>query len=110
MSLTLEQLETLALLPARDLVARSIAGEHLLVPVRQGVAQMDFIYTSNEVGSFVFAQLDGRRDGRAICRLVSENFEVDEQTARADVLRFLADLHEAGLAAPAAASREGRAP
>jgi len=99
MNLTLEQLDTQPLLPVRDLVSRRIAGEHILVPVRQGVAQMDFIYTSNEVGSFVFGQLDGQRDGRAITRLVAEAFEVDEETAHSDVLSFLAALHQAGLAA-----------
>ncbi len=43
-----------------DIVSRSIAGEHLLVPVRHGTAEMDFIYTANAVGSLMFSLLDGR--------------------------------------------------
>lgn len=88
--------------PSPDVVARRIAGEHLLVPVRSGAAAMDFIFTANEVGSLVFRLLDGRRDARAIARLVSEEFEVDEPAARADVRAFLAALRDAGLVSPAA--------
>lgn len=86
--------------PTPDVVARRVAGEHLLVPVRSGVARMDFIFTANEVGSFVFGLLDGRRDTADLARLVSEEFDVDETSARRDVGVFLDLLVEAGLAAP----------
>jgi len=38
----------------KNLVARSIAGETLIVPVRSGVADLDYIYALNEVGSRVW--------------------------------------------------------
>jgi hypothetical protein len=85
---------------APDVVARRVAGEHLLVPVRHGAARMDYIFTANEVGSFVFGLLDGRRDAAELARLVSAAFEVEEARARADVERFLEALVEAGLARP----------
>ena len=90
-------IESRPLRPAQDLVTRRIAGEHLLVPVRSGAAQMDFIYTSNEVGCFVFGLLDGRRAAPEIARAVSEAFDVDGERALADVLEFLGSLAEAGL-------------
>jgi len=80
-----------------DVVTRNIAGEHLLVPVRTGVAHIDYLYTTDEVGSFVVSALDGRRDVAAIAREVSAEFEVDEARAREDVAVFLADLRAAGL-------------
>ncbi len=91
------------LLPSPDVVARRVAGEYLLVPVRSGAAQMDFIFTANEIGSAIFRLLDGVRDGRAIARRLSEEFEVDEDRARADVVEFLRTLCEAGLARPLSA-------
>jgi hypothetical protein len=94
-------LESLVLRPSPEVVARDIAGEHLLVPVRNGASQMDFIFTANEVGSRVYRLLDGRRDVGAIARVISQEFEVDEERARADVLDFLGALFEAGLARPA---------
>jgi coenzyme PQQ synthesis protein D (PqqD) len=89
------------LLPSPDVVARRVAGEYLLVPVRSGAAQMDFIFTANEIGSAIFRMLDGARDGRGIARHLCHEFEVDEERARADVVEFLRALCEAGLARPA---------
>ena len=84
--------------PAQDIVARDIAGEHLLVPVRSGIAEIDCLYTADEVGSFLYARLDGRRDAATLARLVSEAYVVDEQRALEDVLSFLGELCAAGLA------------
>jgi Coenzyme PQQ synthesis protein D (PqqD) len=95
--MTRTELETTPLRPSQDVVARRIAGEHLLVPVRNGAAQMDYIYVSNEVGSFVFALLDGRRTARHIARELAREFEVSEEDARHDVVDFLAALSESGL-------------
>ncbi len=87
--------------PSPDVVARCVAGEYLLVPVRSGAAQMDYIFTVNEIGSVIFGLLDGRRDVSAIARLLSEQFDVDRERATADVVEFLGTLREAGLARPA---------
>ena len=85
------------LLPSREVVARRVAGEYLLVPVRTGAAQMDFIYTANDLGSRIFQLLDGRRNGREIARMVSEEFDVQEPRALEDIARFLEDLVKSGL-------------
>ena len=90
-----------AFLPSPDVVARRIAGEYLLVPVRNGAAQMDYIFTVNEVGSTIFLLLDGSRDGRDIARRLSRDFAVDEDRAQQDVVDFLRSLREAGLVRPA---------
>jgi hypothetical protein len=83
--------------PAPDVVFRDIAGEHLLVPVRTGLAHIDYLYTTDEVGSFILSLLDGRRDVADVARRVSAEFEVDEERARADVVAYLSDLREVGL-------------
>jgi hypothetical protein len=88
-------------LPSPDVVARRVAGEYLLVPVRSGAAQMDYIFTANEVGSAIFRLLDGSRDGRDIARHLSREFAVDEECAQRDVVEFLRALCEAGLVRPA---------
>ncbi|HEX9428657.1 MAG TPA: PqqD family protein [Candidatus Polarisedimenticolia bacterium] len=89
--------DRIPLRPATDIVHRQIAGEQILVPVRSGAAQIDFLFTSNEVGSFIFGLLDGRRDARAIARLLSEEFDIAEDRAHADLLDFLDTLCEARL-------------
>jgi hypothetical protein len=84
--------------PSPEVVTRDIAGQHLFVPVRTGVAQMDYLYTADEIGSFIYASLDGRRDAAALAALVAREFEVDQERALTDVLEFLAALRDAGLA------------
>jgi hypothetical protein len=87
--------------PSEDVVSRAIAGEQILVPVRNGAAQMDFIFTVNEVGAFIFGLLDGRRSPSEIASLVSREFEIDEVRARAEICEFLEELSQAGLVRPA---------
>jgi len=94
--------ESSPLEPSPDVVARRVAGEYLLVPVRSGAAQMDYIFTVNEIGSVIFGLLDGRREVSEIARLVSREFDVAPERAAADVVEFLRTLCEAGLARPAA--------
>ena len=89
------------LLPSPDVVARRVAGEYLLVPVRSGAAQMDYIFTANEIGSAIFHLLDGTRDGRDIARRLTREFDVDDERAQRDVVEFLRALCEAQLARPA---------
>jgi hypothetical protein len=84
--------------PAEDVVARDIAGQHLIVPIRSGIAGIDCLFTADEVGSFLYARLDGRRDATALARLVCDAFEVDVERALPDVLQFLDALCESGLA------------
>jgi hypothetical protein len=89
------------LLPSPDVVSRRVAGEYLLVPVRNGAAQIDYLFTANETGSAIFHLLDGTRDGRAIARQLSHDFGVDEERAQTDVAEFLQALCDSGLAGPA---------
>lgn len=88
---------SLVFAPSQDVVSRNIAGEHILVPIRSGVASIDYLYTADEVGSFIFAMVDGRRDVSDIARAVSATFEVDETRALQDVTSFLDDMRHAGL-------------
>jgi hypothetical protein len=96
---------TSVLRPSPDVVARDIAGEHLLVPVRSGVATMDCLFTAEGTGAFVWSCLDGRRDLAEVARLVAAEFEVDATRALADIAAFAAELVSEGLAH---AAGEGR--
>ena len=53
-------------------VSRKIVDELILVPIRQSVAEMETLYTLNEVGARVYELIDGKRPvreiGRASCR------------------------------------------
>lgn len=83
--------------PARapGVIARRIAGETILVPVRRRAQEMG-LFTLNEVGSFVWERLDGATPLSEIASALCGAFEVDETRARTDVLAFADDLARAG--------------
>jgi hypothetical protein len=80
-----------------DIVVRRIAGDAILVPVRGELARMERIFVLDEVGEHIWAALDGRQTAREVLASVVRSFEVDEETARADLAEFVAELADAGL-------------
>ncbi len=80
-----------------DVVARRIAGEVLLVPVRKRLADLDCVYVLHGVGGFLWERLDGSRTESDLVRDIVERFAVEAQEAAADVAAFLGELLKSGL-------------
>ena len=84
-----------------DIVARHVAGEQLLIPVRGRLADMQRIFALDPVAEHIWSRLDGATPLAAILGSVVDTFEVDEAQARRDVLEFVTELEAAGLVEPA---------
>jgi hypothetical protein len=84
-----------------DVVQREIAGETFLVPVRGHLADLQELFVLNEVGSWVWAHLDGVTSLDDLATSLVAEYEVDTSQARRDIGAFLEELHAAGLAQPA---------
>ena len=69
-------------------VARVIAGETLIVPVRGGVGDLASIYSLNELGSFLWRQLHPAKTCEELVSLVLDEYEVTPETAERDVQCF----------------------
>lgn len=69
------------------IVARRIAEETILVPVRRRAQEMG-LFTLNEVGTFVWERLDGASTLREIASGIAEEFAVDAERADADLVAF----------------------
>ena len=82
-----------------SLVTRRIAGETILVPVTGGVADLHAVYTLNDVGSFIWHLIDGRRTAQAIADAVSSEYDVTVERAAEDVDELLTALEANGLVA-----------
>lgn len=76
-------------------IARRIADETILVPSTRRAREMA-LFTLNEVGTFVWEQLDGRRDAASLACEVAKHFDVAGAEAERDVVAFLAELGAAG--------------
>ena len=83
-----------------DLVTRCIAGETIIVPVRAHVAELDSIYTLNELGSLIWGLLDGRTRVGQIAEAIYREYDVAPEEAAGDLVEFLASLEAAGLIRP----------
>ncbi len=83
---------------ARDtsMVFRRIAGECVLVPVRRNVADVESIYTLNEVGAQIWEFIDGKRRVKEIRDLIVAEFEVGLGEAEEDLLILLQQFNEIG--------------
>jgi hypothetical protein len=79
-----------------SIVAREIAGELILVPVRRTASEVQSIYTTNEAGRYIWELIDGERTVRDILDAILEEFEVSREEAEADLVAFLRQAEQVG--------------
>lgn len=82
---------------SEDVIARQIAGETLLVPIRGDLAGMQRIFALDTVAEYIWQQLDTETSLQTIRDAVLANFEVSGEQAEVDIQEFIAELLEAGL-------------
>ena len=75
-----------------SIVSREIAGEVILVPIRQNVGDLDSIYTLNETAARAWALLDGQRTLAEIQAIIVAEFAVSEDQAQQDLIEFIQEL------------------
>ena len=79
-----------------NFVFRKIGDEMILVPIKNNVGDMGYIYTLNELAAFVWEHLDGNGRLLDLKNLIVEEFEVSAQKAEEDLCEFINDLMEIG--------------
>ncbi len=79
-----------------SIVAREIAGEMILVPIRQNVGDLESIYLLNETALFAWQLFDGALTLAEVRGRITEAFDVDEQAAGQDLLDLVAQLERVG--------------
>lgn len=77
-----------------NFVFRRIEDETILVPIKDNVGDMGSIYSLNELGAFIWEQLDGERRLDAIKKSILDEFDVSANQAEADINEFITDLVE----------------
>jgi len=78
------------------MVARRVADEVILVPIRQNVGDLQSIYTMNEVGARIWELLDSEGTAADMVSAIGREYEVEQAQAEADVVDFLAKLESIG--------------
>jgi hypothetical protein len=75
-----------------DFVFRKIVEECILVPIRQDVADMDCIYTLNEVGAYLWEHLDQPATMADLQNALLEEFAADPEVLASDLDNFLSEM------------------
>lgn len=65
------------------------------------------MHTMNEVGTWLWTHADGSRSVDQLAEALVEDFEVDLETARRDLVAFVEDLEQKGILVLSDAPREG---
>jgi len=75
-----------------SIVARKVADEVILVPVRHNVADLTAIYTLNEIAARIWELIDGTRTGNIIYTILVNEFEATPEQVEADLTTYLTQL------------------
>ena len=78
-------------------ILRSIAGEHIVVPVGKEAVTFNGIMTLNQSGKLLFEALQNDVKESDLVNVLLDEYEVTEDVARQDVEAFLAKLKEKDL-------------
>lgn len=84
-----------------NIITRKILDETILVPIRNNVVNLQRIFSLNSVSVFIWQQLDGKRNIEEILNCILKTFEVNRETAEADLYEFISELLKEGVIAEA---------
>ena len=75
-------------------ILRNVAGQNVVVPVGDNVMNFNAAITLNETAAFLWKQLENDVTEEELLKLLTEEYEIDEKTAKADIKVFLNVLKE----------------
>ncbi len=78
-------------------VTRIVNDETIIIPIHKGAADLDAIYVLNETGSWIWQQMDGRRDTTELLEGMMAEFDISAAQAHVDLDTFLDGLAKEGL-------------
>ena len=80
-----------------EMVLREIAGEYLLIPTGETALKIHGMVTLSESGLLLWKKLQEECTEESLVEAILAEYEVDRETAQADVRDFLGQLEKAGL-------------
>ena len=82
---------------ADDVICRGVGEESILVPIRNNVGSLDYIYTLSPVAARIWALLDGARSVDEVAAAICDEYDVTPEQAAADVDELVSDLENVSL-------------
>lgn len=83
----------------KDFILREIAGDFVLVPTGNTAMEFNGLIAINEIGAFLWKNLQSEITREQLVQKVLEEYEIDSETVKKDVDEFLSKLVNAGIVA-----------
>jgi len=87
---------------SQSVVARVVAGETLIVPVRARVGDLASIYSFNGTASVIWKLLESPKTVAELAAAVAEEYDVEPSRVERDVTEFVDEMKAVGLVEVAA--------
>ena len=81
----------------KEMVLREIAGEHILIPVGQTALKVHGMITLSESGLLLWNKLQEECTEDDLVDALLAEYEVDRETAAADVAAFIQQMQKVGI-------------
>ena len=78
-------------------IEKKIGDELVIVPVASEVAQMNKVFSLNEVGLYIYEQLIEPKSEEEVINLVCKEFDVSKEIAQIDIKSFLTNALKASI-------------
>ena len=81
----------------KQVILRSVAGEHMLIPVGETVFEYNGIFMLTESGKFLWENISNGAEETDLINLLMQEYGIDSDTATADVKEFIEMLRTFGI-------------
>ncbi len=81
----------------KGLILRKVGGDYVIVATGEAAKVFNGAITLNEACAFIWKEIEKGNDLEQIALAMTEEYDIDNQTAKNDAQRFITALKEAGL-------------
>ncbi len=79
--------------PSKDVVARDVHGEFIIIPITSGVGDLeDEIFSLNEEGRAIWERLDGKKTLEDVAKILDSEFEAGDKEILKDCAGLVGEL------------------
>lgn len=80
---------------SKEFALREIAGNYIVVPFGDRAVSFKSMVTLNETGAFLWKQLEEEKTEEELIAAMLEEYDIQYETAKADIIKFLEKLKTA---------------
>ena len=78
----------------KEFILREIVEDIVLVPINKSTSKFDGLITMNEIGKFIWENIESAKDEEELLQRILDEYEVERDVAKADLDEFLGKLKE----------------